>query len=215
MEEETRPWSERVLQKVAQLEKLEQESEPFVMGPMSVGLFLASCMGILAVGFQIGTKHQVQKLDKVEGMGARLLGDRVRGPLKPLDMIARGPIQPKVQLSAPAPALAMRALGYATVLTLSSATFICVTGTWYFQLTSVEDLIWRLKRNVPFFSKRIQGTVTPGLESIKTTMSSVFINLRPYIADPKKDNEEEREKERQALRDVGIDPSILDEVPKS
>ena len=138
----------------------------------------------------------------------------------PRNLSQRGRLQvpqPQQGPSAPPTLLAAKALGYATVLTLSTATALCVLGTWYFNITSTEDLIWRLKRTVPRGSDSIRGVVGGPLESFRDTMQSVFAHFRPWIA-PKGENRGDIDrlyaKDAEALKRLGIDASqVLAPMP--
>jgi hypothetical protein len=127
----------------------------------------------------------------------------------PRNLSQRGRLQtPNQGPSAPPTLLAAKALGYATVLTVSSATALCVLGTWYFNITSTEDLIWRLKRTVPRGSDSIKGVVGGPLESFRDAMQGVFAHFRPWIA-PKGENRGDIDrlhaKDAEALKRLGID----------
>lgn len=114
--------------------------------------------------------------------------------------------------SAPSTFLAAKALAYATVLTCSSATVCCIGFKWYHGIESMEDLIWRCKRNVPKQSEKVKNIIVGPLESIRDNMQYVFGALRPSIA-PKGSNGDlmkNIENEKAELRALGIDPTWLD-----
>uniref|UniRef100_A0A7S2S4L2 Transmembrane protein 242 n=1 Tax=Mucochytrium quahogii TaxID=96639 RepID=A0A7S2S4L2_9STRA len=196
---------------LAKLEQLHSEENAFVLGPGSIFLMGLSCAGILGVGFKLGMKRQIEgKNDHIvpKSLAERVATQQGKQPeIKPTTI--------KYKPSAPAPLLAFRALGYATVLTVCTATLVTLTGVAIFDIKDPEDLIARLKRNVPEASKKLQTVFGPALEGTRDSMQGIFKRFRPAIA-PKGRNGDlsgDLEQEKAELRELGVDVSILEPAP--
>lgn len=122
----------------------------------------------------------------------------------------------RASTAAPPTMVAARALGYATVLTVSTATAVLILGKWYFRISDTEDLIGRLKRGVPEKSDTLKYYVGPPLESLRDGLQSSFSVFRPLLAPKGNDATLTKtlEQERRELEKLGVDVSILDPIPE-
>lgn len=120
----------------------------------------------------------------------------------------------KIQPSMPSGLLAVKALGYATILVASAATLTTFGVCYLWDIRSLQEFSDKLSHHVPKHGDRLQATVNPYLFSLKRSMESMFIEIKPKIFKRKdfvdKLTSEELEQEREELKLHGIDPSILD-----
>ncbi|GBG31362.1 Hypothetical Protein FCC1311_075862 [Hondaea fermentalgiana] len=194
------------------LENLNSKESETVIGPGTAALFALSCAGMLSVGFQLGMRRELKK-DKPEIVPGSLR-ERVGQPSQLPEVKRAREIQSRRR---PAPALlAFRALGYATVLTTSTATAVCIFGKWYYNIRDTEDLIWRLKRNVPEKGATLKSWIGPPLEGLRDGLMYLFSPLKPMLAPKGNDATLSRtiDQERSELERLGVDTSILEPIPE-
>ncbi|CAK9074943.1 Uncharacterized protein SCF082_LOCUS36413, partial [Durusdinium trenchii] len=167
-----------------------------------------------AAGWNVATLAQMKKAEPEmipgslrERLGNKSATPQTPPPLKPI---------PRNRPSARPYTLAFRALGYATVLTTCSATASCIAIKWYYNIESVEDLIWRLKRNVPRHGDNLKSYIGPPLESIRDGLLYFFKTFRPMMAPKGNDADLSKtlEQEKKELRMLGVDAHILDPIPE-
>lgn len=210
--ENTGKLTSTAVQMIQSLEKLHSKESETVLGPVSIALFGLSCLGMLTVGFQMGIRRELKK-DKPEVVPGSLrerVGTPSKLPQKQVATSARVPVR------TPPTLLAFRALGLATLLTTSTATASCILVKWYYNIKDPEDLIWRLKRNVPEKGNTLKSYIGPPLECLRDGLSSLFGIFRPMMAPKGNDASLSRtiEQERHELSKLGVDPSILDPIPE-
>jgi len=189
------------------------EEPKSVFGPVSIAIFAMACAGMLFVGFEVGRVQEIERHKAPEFVPGSLrerLGtpSTLKAQNVPGKQLSRAKHRPSV-----APALlAFKALGYATILTCSTATATAILIKWYYKIESVEDLIWRLKRNVPEKSNALKSVVGPPLERMRDGLQRFFGQFRPMIAPDDENLAESTEKEKAELVRFGIEPSVLDSV---
>ncbi len=163
-------------------------------------------------------QKQARPLDQGTASSASMKPKPVVAPITSAQASASNRATLLKRRPAAAPAeLAFKALGYATVITVSTAGLAAVCAKWYFQIGDMEDLVWRLKHNVPHGADRIRGVIGAPLEGLRDSMQYLFRPLRPAIA-PKGsidgDIYSQVEDEKAELRSLGINPEGLFDHPK-
>eukprot|EP00511_Aplanochytrium_stocchinoi_P000159 CAMPEP_0204822884 /NCGR_PEP_ID=MMETSP1346-20131115/1065_1 /ASSEMBLY_ACC=CAM_ASM_000771 /TAXON_ID=215587 /ORGANISM="Aplanochytrium stocchinoi, Strain GSBS06" /LENGTH=168 /DNA_ID=CAMNT_0051949339 /DNA_START=210 /DNA_END=716 /DNA_ORIENTATION=- len=161
---------------------------------------------MLGVGFKIGTSRKIE-----EGLSEF---DSIKRMEKMMEK-ANIETKPKIKPSAPPTVLARRALGYATLLTLSSATMIGIGVGWYMGVNSFQEWSDRMKDIVPAHSKRIEDKMGPALDNIRDKLNGLFSRLTPVLVKGRQDRTHQQlDDERKELEEAGIDPSIIDPLPE-